>query len=108
MEENNLIDREALGQFVDALIAQKNGGQPVDTPPEEREKLMVKVNDAIGQAVLGRLSSDKFAELDQGVETGKISSDQIRDYLINNGVNIDEEVKNALQSFADNYLGGTI
>ena len=42
--ENNFIQHEILGQFVDGLIAQKYPGQPAENFKEIREKSIDEVN----------------------------------------------------------------
>ncbi len=51
-----LVDRETLGQFVDALIAQKYQNQPVENSKTLRETLIEKIDDLILYVIFLNLS----------------------------------------------------
>lgn len=103
--ENNLIDRETLGQFVDALLAQKYPGQPTEPLSEERERAMKALDDEIGLALFGKLDDDKLQEINQIMDGGADES-AIDTFFKNAGIEPEKEVAAAMQAFAADYLGG--
>ena len=59
-----LVDRETLGQFVDALLTQKYPGPPTEKYQRLREVSMRLLNQRIGEALFGKLSLGAHDEID--------------------------------------------
>lgn len=104
--DNYLIDRETLGGFIDELIKKKP--LPVNAAEEltnYREEQIKALDDRISQAIFGGLTDDQDRELNNLLDRGEPSSETLESFFSQAGINIDETIKNAMESFAKEYLG---
>ena len=104
--DDYLIDRQTLGQFVDALIKKK--ALPVDNPEElesVREDAMKSLDDKISLAVFGRLSEEQNIEFNQMLDRNA-SEDEYESFFNRIGLNVEETITNTMKAFAEGFLGG--
>lgn len=104
--DDYLIDRQTLGQFVDALIKKK--ALPVDNPEElesVREDAMKSLDDKISLAVFGRLSEEQNTEFNQMLDRNA-SEDEYESFFNRIGLNVEETITNTMKAFAEGFLGG--
>lgn len=105
--DNYLIDRETLGQFVDELMKQKplpaNTAEELNTLREENIK---KLDDEIGMAIFGSLTTLQLQEFNQILDRGEESPEIFQKFFQNSGVNLPEVISNAMTTFGKQFLGG--
>lgn len=106
--DNTLIDRQILGQFVDELIKQKplpvNGAEELNSLREESIKAL---DDKICNAVFGRLTPEQDEELNDILDLGEDSSEEVfRNFFQNAGLNVEDIITNTMKEFATEFLGG--
>lgn len=104
--ENNLNDRETLGQFVDALLARKYPGQPAESFASEREAAIKELDDEIGVAIFGDLTPEQLNEVGYLIDNPQVSDAELKDYFVRAGVNLEQKTAEALQNFGVRLLGG--
>ena len=104
--ENNLNDRETLGQFVDALLAQKYPGQPAKSFANEREAVIKGLDDEIASAVFGGFTPEQLNEIGYLMNNPQTSETELSDYFKNAGINLDQKIAEAMRSFSVRFLGG--
>lgn len=101
-----LVDRETLGQFVDALIAQKYQNQPVENSETLRETLIEKIDDRILDAIFRDLSKQQLAEINVLFDRDEEDPAVFEDFFKNANINIRQKTAEALESFKAEFLGG--
>ncbi len=104
--ENNLNDRETLGQFVDALLAQKYPGQPAETYKEERETAIKELDDEIGVAIFGDFTPEQLNEAGRLMTNPQTSEAELKNFFVNAGVNLEQRTAEAMRKFAQRLIGG--
>lgn len=104
--ESILNSREIMGQFVDALLAQKYPGQPADALQDERESAIKSLDDEVCYAIFGSLDTEQLAEINQILDTTPDES-HITAFFDKVGINPEKQSSEAMQNFAKKFLGGT-
>ena len=103
--DDYLVDRETLSQFVDELIKKK--ALVVDNVEELnqiRENSIMALDDQISTAVFSSLTQAQIDELN--ILLDQDESADYEEFFTKYNINIHEIVKNAMQDFANNFLGG--
>ena len=103
--ESILNSREIMGQFVDALMAQKYPGQPADTLQNEREAAIKSLDDEVCYAIFGGLDTEQLAEINRILDTTPDES-HITAFFDKAGIKPEEKSAEAMQNFAKKFLGG--
>lgn len=102
-----LIDRETLGEFVDELI--KKQALAVDDTDElnrKREEAIKALDDKIGVAVFGQFTQEQYREFDQMLDRDETTKEDYQAFFDKIGLNLEETITNAMQEFAQEFLGG--
>ena len=73
--EAQLIDREQLVQFVDALVAAKYPNQPEKILTVDRERYVAELNDYILEGIAKGLDDSSIEKLDKILEEPRSDSD---------------------------------
>lgn len=105
--DNYLIDRETLGQFVDELMKQKP--LPANTAEELnafREENIRKLDDEIGMAIFGSLTTLQLQEFNQILDRGEESPEVFQNFFQNSGVNLQKTIGDTMTAFGKRFLGG--
>ncbi len=105
--DNYLTDQEILGQFIDELMKQKS----LDTnSPEElnsiREKAIKKLDDKIGMAIFGGLTTPQLQEFNQILDRNEESPEVFQAFFKNAGVDLKKTIGDAMTAFGKEFLGG--
>ncbi len=104
--ENNFIQHEILGRFVDGLIAQKYPGQPAENFKEIRNQSIDEVNKKIDMAIYSSLSIEQLEEINDLFENNEENPDVFADFFKRAGVDTEQITKEALEGYAKSFLGG--
>ena len=105
--ENNFIQHEILGRFVDGLIAQKYPGQPAENFKEIRNKSIDEVNKKIDMAIYSSLSIEQLEEINDLFENNEENPDVFADFFKRAGVDAEQITKETLEGYAKSFLGGS-
>ncbi len=106
-ENDFLIDRQTLGQFVDELI--KNHTIPVNTPEELtafREKAMHELDDRIGEALFGGLTEAQGAELDALLDADNDSPEPYQAFFAKHGIDVEKITTETAKKYVQDFVGG--
>lgn len=103
MPENNANIDQAFGDFIDQMMEEKRLLMGKQIPQPTREELNARLDDAIQRSVLEALPSDKLAELSQMLDR-EISDDELERFFDAAGVNYEQAVALAIDSFRQEYL----
>ncbi|MDO4508077.1 MAG: hypothetical protein Q4B65_01690 [Candidatus Saccharibacteria bacterium] len=101
-----LVDRETLGQFVDALIAQKYQNQPDANLETIRENAIRKLDDKISLAIFGSLSKEKLAEVNILLDSEDDDPAIFQNFFEQAGINVQQVITNTLKTYKMEFLGG--
>ncbi|MDO4611774.1 MAG: DUF5663 domain-containing protein [Candidatus Saccharibacteria bacterium] len=101
-----LVDRETLGQFVDALIAQKYQDQPVPNFEALREDEIKKLDDRIGKAVFGNLTEVELAEINSIIDSDEDDEARVQEFFDSSSINLQQVIQNTLLAYKREFLGG--
>lgn len=105
--DNYLIDREALGQFVDGLMKQKP--QPVNTPEELntlRENTIKELDDRLGLAIFGSLSEEQFSQINQLLDDPAATPEAFQRFFTSAGLDLQKIISDTMTTFGKEFLGG--
>lgn len=105
--DNYLIDRETLGEFIDELIKKKP--LPVDSAEDLakfREEKIKELDDRISMAVFGGLSEEKLDEVDKLLDNEDAGPEVFDEFFKGAGVDLDQVIKDTMQTFMNEFLGG--
>lgn len=105
--DNYLIDRETLGQFVDGLMKKKP--LPANTPEELnalREESIKTLDDEIGMAIFGNLTTPQLEEFNQILDRGEESPEVFQNFFQTAGINLQDVISNTMTTFSKQFLGG--
>ena len=105
--DNYLIDREALGQFVDELMKKKP--LPANTPEELttlREQTIKSLDDKIGMAIFGSLTTPQLEEFNQILDRGEATPEVFQNFFQNAGVDLQKTIGDTIDAFSKQFLGG--
>lgn len=105
-----LIDRETLGQFVDALISQKSQIQPAANSEtretKTREDLMAEVDDLILDTVIRSLNRSQFDEFNALLDRGETDATVFENFFKNANLDLTKIVTETLKTYQTEFLGG--
>ena len=104
--DDYLLDRDALGRFVDELMKQK----PLDVEsPEElnriREAKMAELDQRVGDAIFGSLSDEQLDQINKLMDAD-VDSDAYQKFFEDNNVDISKIMEETFRSFGNEFLGG--
>lgn len=101
-----LVDRETLGQFVDALIAQKSQNQPTGNYDALREIMIQEADDRILDYLFRGLSRPQFDELNALLERDEEDPAAFETFFKNANIDLKQLITKALESYQTEFLGG--
>lgn len=102
--EVQLIDRDQLVRYVDALIAAKYPNQPEKILTMDREKYVVELNNHIMEGISKDLDDSKLKELDSILEDPKSNEDSIKEFFAKTGVSLDDRIASAMTDYTRNFM----
>ena len=105
--EEYLLDRDTLGKVIDELMKQR--ALPIDSTEElnkYREEQMHALDDYVAESLIGGLSETQSASLDELLDRETENPDAFRDFFKEEGLDVDQIVSSAFESFSNNYLKG--
>ncbi len=105
--DNYLIDRETLGQFVDELMKKKP--LPANTAEELntlREQTIKSLDDKIGMAIFGSLTTPQLEEFNQILDRNEESPEIFQNFFQTADIDLEKTITGTMQSFATEFLGG--
>lgn len=105
--ENNYIEHEVLGNFVDKLIAQKYPDQPLENFADFREKSIASIDKAIDKAIFGSLNREQLAEINEILDRGEENPQVFGDFFKKCGVDTEQKTTEVLENFKTQFLGGS-
>lgn len=106
-EDNYLMDREALGGFIDELIKKKypSGGISEDLA-SLRARSMKELDDQIGAAIFGSLTEEQDAELNRLMDQDAGNGQIYQDFFDKIGLDLEKITAQAMDKYAREFLGG--
>ena len=105
--DNYLIDREALGQFIDGLMKQKP--LPVNTPEDLntlRENAIKELDDRLGLAIFGSLSEEQLNQINQLLDDPAATPEAFQQFFTSAGLDLQKIISNTMTAFGKEFLGG--
>lgn len=105
--DDYLLDRETLGEFIDALIKKKP--LAVNNPEELntlRERSMKELDDRIGTAVFGVLDEEQLRQMNVLLDNKDETPEAFTKFFQDNNVDIEGVVDGALKAYEQEFLGG--
>ena len=100
------MNQDGLDSFVDSLITEKNLS---GLTPEGRQivanELKENIIEQVNRAILNELPDEKLDELNDKLDQGPLSEDQMQEFLMNSGVDIPKVTTKTLLYFKAFYLG---
>lgn len=103
--DNYLVDRETLGQFVDALIKAKYESQPVDTTKLREDAIRV-LDARISNAVFSDLDSLQLAELSHLLDDEEATETTFQNFFAKSNINLEQKITDVFATFRNEFLGG--
>lgn len=97
---------EQLTEFVDALIARKYPGEPIENHTSDREAAIEALTDAVETELVNRLDEDQQRSLNAIAEQDGDTPAAFLDFLTKAGINFNQIVKDTMLEFANSFLGG--
>lgn len=104
--ENNYVQREMLGAFVDNLISQKYPDQPLENFKDFREKSINALGDEINKSFFEDLNREQLAEINALFDGGENNPAVFEAFFEKNGVDPQQKITAVLKSFEAGFLGG--
>lgn len=102
-----LIDKEALGQFVDELFKHKS---PSVTDEEQlnqlREDTITDLDNKIAAAIFGSFTKEQDQEYKQILNREDSTEQELEDFLDRNNIDIEQIATKVAEDFAKNYMKG--
>lgn len=96
---------DKLDEFVNEILEAKKLPQMSD---EVKKQLIVDMRqgllDQVNRALLAALPDDKTAEFDQLLDQPDISDEQVQQFIIDSGVDIQKVTARTMLQFRDQYL----
>ncbi len=105
--EEYLLDRETLEKLVDESM--KKHPLPANSAEEltqYREQQIKALDDHIAQTVFGSLNEEQSNQLEQLLDNEEEAPETFRDFFRQQGINIEETIADAINSFNANFLKG--
>lgn len=101
------MNEDNFDRFVNSLIEDK---KLTGLTEEDRKLVAAEIKDLISEeinrALLMELSNEKLEELDQRMDQGPISEEEMQEFLLNSGVDVAKVTTKTLMNFRAFYLGG--
>ena len=91
---------DKLDTFVSELLTAKNMPDTLEAHGE----LLEKLNDRIDRAILEALPGDDFDKLEEAINSGAATEDEIKGILENANINAEEITTKVLENFRDEFL----
>ena len=105
MDYEYLIDRQTLSKFIDELIKKKPlAVENADELNKVREDSIRALDEKITKAIFGSLTKEQDEKLNQLLDHDEDADYQ--EFFSKNNINVQEIVRNSMQEFADEFLGG--
>ncbi|MBR5647544.1 hypothetical protein IKW73_01185 [Candidatus Saccharibacteria bacterium] len=105
--ENNYIQREFLGKFVDGLIAQKYPGQPAENYKDIREASIKDIDERIDWAIYGSLNKEQLAEVNELFDRNEENPEVFAAFFEKAGVDPQQKITEVLDDYQKSFLGGS-
>ncbi len=100
------MNQDGLDSFVDSLITEKNLS---GLTPEGRQivanELKENIIEQVNRAILNELPDEKLDELNDKLDQGPLSEEQMQEFLLDSGVDIPKVTTKTLLYFKAFYLG---
>ncbi len=100
------IERDTLEKFVNPLIAQKYPDESPEKVNQIRDEAVEKLDDAILDALFGKLSKSQVAEVNIMFDQEENDPDAFRDFFKNAGIDAEAVITEAIKKFSEEFLGG--
>ncbi|MBQ8984956.1 hypothetical protein IJ076_00125 [Candidatus Saccharibacteria bacterium] len=104
--ESQLVDPAILGQFVDALISEKYPDQPETNFANLREKAIKALDFQILKSILGSLTKEQGAELNQLLDNPSSDETTFENFFKDYGINLEAVLKDTMVKFKDDFMKG--
>lgn len=104
--DSYLVDKEVLGEFVDAFINEKFPGQESAVSAGVREDAIRALDHQIMKAILGQLTKEQGAELAHLLEKEDSDESTFAEFFEKNHINLEETIQAAVQNFKDVFVKG--
>lgn len=106
--DNYLVDRETLGQFVDALIKMKYENSI--TPPADVEKIkedsIRTLDERVTSAIFNDLNDSQLAELSQLLDNELVTESAFQDFFAKSNINLEQKITDVFTNYKTEFLGG--
>ncbi|MBR3144210.1 hypothetical protein IKF12_03395 [Candidatus Saccharibacteria bacterium] len=102
--EAQLIDRDQLVQFVDALVAAKYPNQPEKILTIDRERYVVELNDYIMNGIAKGLDDSSIEKLDKILEDPASDTDSIKEFFASTGTSLDDRISTAMAEYTRKFM----
>lgn len=103
--DNYLVDRETLGQFVDALIQKKFPNQPATDFVNLKEDAIGALDARITDAIFRDLNDSQLSELNQLLDNEAASESDFAGFFEKSGINLEQKITNVFENFKAAFLG---
>ena len=104
--ESYLLDPAVLGEFVDALIAEKYPGQPAENHTAIREESIKALDHQLLKTMLGTLTKEQGAKLNQLLDDRNSNEQTFADFFKNNGIDLEAALRDTMVKFREDFLKG--
>ena len=96
---------EIIELFIEGLLLEKWQDEDIsDVHDDLAEDLTNRLNLKLNENLVNALPASKVVELDDMIERGEASPENVRDLLMQAGVDVDELMKNTMDEFRNEYL----
>ena len=105
--EDYLLDRDTLGKVIDELMKKRT--LPVDSAEElnnYREEQMHALDDYVSRSLIGSLNQGQANKLSELLDREDDNPDVFRDFFETQGVDVEQIITNAFESFSKEFLAG--
>ncbi|MBQ9180850.1 hypothetical protein IJ135_02020 [Candidatus Saccharibacteria bacterium] len=96
-----------MAEYVDALIAKKYPGRPLEAYQDLREETIKSLDSYIDSAVVDSLNPTQLADFDQLLDREDADESVFQNFFAKSGIDFNECVQNAMVNFGREFLGGT-
>ncbi len=104
--ENNLIDRQILGQLADNLIAEKYGGSAPAGVDNLKNQLIDSIDNRISSAIFGSLTLDARQTIYGLLKDPSSTSDTFLNFFKNQNIDLEKTITDTMSNFKAEFLGG--
>ena len=103
---DNLIERETLGQFADMLVAQKYPQLPDSEKHKIREQTIDALDERIGLAFFGSLTEEQLTEIERLLDNQDASEDDFEEFFQKNHIDLGTIIERVFENYKSEFLGG--